>query len=57
MSDQPKIERILKLIIFLSTGAGHTIEDISEALEISERTVYRYLETLQRAGFFCATKR
>ncbi len=52
MSDQPKIERILKLIIFLSTGSGHTIDEISDALEVSQRTAYRYLETLQRAGFF-----
>ncbi|NLI23991.1 MAG: WYL domain-containing protein [Bacteroidales bacterium] len=52
MSDQPKIERILKLIIFLSTGTGHTIKEIAEAIEISERTAFRYLDTLNHAGFF-----
>lgn len=52
MSDQPKIERLLRLIIFLSTGAGHTIGEICSALDISERTVYRYMQTLENAGFF-----
>jgi len=52
MSDQPKIERLLRLIIFLSTGAGHTIGEICSALNISERTVYRYMQTLENAGFF-----
>ncbi len=52
MSDQPKIERLLRLIIFLSTGTGHTIGEICSALDISERTVYRYMQTLENAGFF-----
>jgi len=49
--DQPKIERLLQLIALLSRNTSHTIEDIGRILDISPRTVYRYIDTFKAAGF------
>ena len=49
--DQPKIARILKLIALLSGNRVYTLKELAEELEISQRTVYRYIETFQEAGF------
>lgn len=50
MSDQAKIERIIKLLLLLSGSFGYTINEISKKLEISQRSIYRYLETFRNAG-------
>ena len=49
--DQPKIERILRIMKMLTGNISYSIEDISEKLEMSNRTVYRYIDTLREAGF------
>ncbi len=49
-NDQPKIERTLKLIILLSGNFGYSLKDISGRLGITQRTVYRYIETFKKAG-------
>ncbi len=49
--DQPKIERLLQIIALLSRNTSHTIEDIGRILDISPRTVYRYIDTFKAAGF------
>ena len=49
--DQPKIARILKLIALLSGNRIYTLKELADTLEISQRTVYRYIETFQEAGF------
>ena len=51
MADQPRLERLLRLIMMLSSGIGYTRNEIAERLEITERSVYRYLETLSDEGF------
>lgn len=51
MADQPRLERLLRLIMMLSSGIGYTKNEIAERLEITERSVYRYLETLRDEGF------
>jgi len=51
MADQPRLDRLLRLLMMLSSGIGYSVKAISEHLEISERSVYRYLETLRDAGF------
>lgn len=51
MNDQAKIERVLKLIMLLSGTFGYSSDEIAEKLEISKRTVYRYIETLRNVGF------
>ena len=48
---QEKLSRILKIISMLKTPYGRTISSMSEELEISERTIYRYIDTLEECGF------
>lgn len=50
MNDQAKIKRTIKLLLLLSGSFGNKINEISEKLEISERTVYRYIETFKNVG-------
>ena len=49
--DQPKVERLLRLIQLLSSNVEYSIDDLSERLGMSRRTVYRYLDTFKEAGF------
>lgn len=49
--DQPKIYRTLRCIALLSGNRQYTIDEIARKLEVSQRTVYRYIETFQEAGF------
>ncbi len=51
MPEQPKLERLLRLLMMLSAGYGYSIAEISDKLDTSERTIYRYIETLRSAGF------
>jgi proteasome accessory factor C len=51
LPEQRKLYRILKLIFLLKLPGGKTIHSLSEDLEISERTVYRYLKLLESTGF------
>ncbi len=49
--DQPKLERLLRLMMMLTSNSRYTIDDIAERLEMSPRTVYRYIDTFRDAGF------
>ena len=49
--DQPKIERLLRLMKLLTGNVSYTISDISERLDMSVRTIYRYIDTFREAGF------
>ncbi len=49
--DQQKIQRMLRLLMKLSGRRWCSLLEISGILECSERTVYRYLETFETAGF------
>ncbi|MDR1720491.1 MAG: WYL domain-containing protein [Dysgonamonadaceae bacterium] len=49
--DQPKIERLLRLMKLLTGNISYTIEDLGERLDMSVRTVYRYIDTFREAGF------
>lgn len=48
--DQPKIERLLRLMMML-TANKYTIEQLSNKLDMSPRTIYRYIDTFRNAGF------
>ncbi len=48
--DQPQIERLLRLMMML-TANKYTIEQLSNKLEMSPRTIYRYIDTFRNAGF------
>ena len=49
--DQPKIERLLRLMTMLTANSSYTIEKIAKNLDMSLRTVYRYIDTFREAGF------
>jgi predicted DNA-binding transcriptional regulator YafY len=49
--DQPKLERLLRLMKMLTGNTFYSIKDLSERLEMSVRTIYRYIDTFRAAGF------
>lgn len=49
--DQPKIERMLRLLIMLTGNFSYTINDLCERLDLSSRSIYRYIDTFRCAGF------
>jgi predicted DNA-binding transcriptional regulator YafY len=49
--DQPKIERLLRLMKMLTGNVSYTIADLSDRLDMSVRTIYRYIDTFRDAGF------
>ena len=49
--DQPKIERLLRLMMMLSSNNTYSIQYIADRLGVNWRTIYRYLETFKDAGF------
>ena len=49
--DQPKVERMLRMIQMLASNVEYSIDDLMERLGMSRRTVYRYLDTFKEAGF------
>ena len=49
--DQPKFERLLRLMRLLSGNVTYSIDELAEKLEMSERTIYRYIDTFKAAGF------
>ena len=48
--DQPKIERVLRLMQLLSGSRRYTIEELAERLDMSARTIYRYIDRLRAWG-------
>ena len=51
MEAQLKTERLLRLMQMLAGPVEYTIEELSNRLEMSERTIYRYLNTFEDVGF------
>jgi predicted DNA-binding transcriptional regulator YafY len=51
MSDQAKFQKMLEVLLLLDCKYGRTIAELSERFEISQRTVYRYLDTFKQVGF------
>ena len=49
--DQPKFERLLRLMRLLSGNVTYSIDELADKLEMSERTIYRYIDTFKAAGF------
>ncbi len=50
MNDQAKLSKMLEMILLLAGNAGYSKKQIADKFQISERTVYRYLETFRQAG-------
>ena len=51
MSNQAKLQRSLELLMTLNCKYGISVDEIAERFRISERTAYRYIETIRNAGF------
>lgn len=49
--DQPKIERLLRLMKMMSGNINYTIEELAEKLGTSYRSIYRYIDTFKASGF------
>ena len=49
--DQPKVERMLRLMKLLTANNRYTVDDLGEILDMSPRTIYRYIDTFREAGF------
>ena len=49
--EHASIERVLRLIRLMGGNINYTIDELAEKLHTSERTVYRYIDTLKEAGF------
>ncbi|MEG1611036.1 MAG: WYL domain-containing protein [Alistipes sp.] len=49
--DQPKLERLLRLMKMLTANTTYTVDEIAARLEMSRRTIYRYIDTFRDAGF------
>jgi predicted DNA-binding transcriptional regulator YafY len=49
--DQPKMQRLLRLLLLLSGKRTYSAPELAKRLSLSERTVLRYLETFDGAGF------
>ena len=51
MFNQNRILRVFKLITLLKTFPAKSIKRLSESLEVSERSCYRYMDLLEELGF------
>ncbi len=51
MSEQPKMERMLRLLLMLSQGIKYSFQELAAKLNLSERTIRRYIETFENVGF------
>lgn len=50
--DQPKLERLLRIMQLLTDKSKrYTINQLSDILEISARSIYRYIDTFESVGF------
>lgn len=49
--DQPKIERMFRIIRLLADNTNHSLDELADTLGLSRRTMFRYLDTLKGAGF------
>ncbi len=50
--DQPKIERLLRLMLLMSDKSRlYSVSELSSIIDISERSIYRYLDTFESSGF------
>ena len=49
--EHASIERVLRLMRLMGGNINFTIEELATKLQTSERTIYRYIDTLKEAGF------
>jgi predicted DNA-binding transcriptional regulator YafY len=49
--DQPKLERLLRLMKLLTSNVTYSVAEIAQRMNTSKRTIYRYIDTFRAAGF------
>ena len=49
--DQPKIERMLRLMRLMASNTNYTIDELAERLGTTYRSIYRYIDTFKECGF------
>lgn len=49
--EQPKIERVLRLMKMMTGSNRYTVEKLAERLDTSPRSIYRYIDTFKEVGF------
>ena len=49
--DHPKIERVLRLMQLISGKRHYTINELTEVLGMSSRSIYRYMDTFKSVGY------
>ena len=49
--EQPKIERLHRLMKMMSGNTNFTVDELAERLGISYRSIYRYIDTFKESGF------
>ena len=45
--DQPKVSRMLRLMKMMSGNINYSVDELSEHLDMSPRTIYRYIHTFK----------
>jgi predicted DNA-binding transcriptional regulator YafY len=51
MNEVEKAERILKMLLLLSSGRKYTLSELSEKFYLSERSIQRYIWVFREVGF------
>ena len=54
--DHGRIDRLLNLMWLLSSNVDYTIPELSERLDISKRSIFRYLDSFRKAHFAVVKK-
>ncbi len=49
--EQPRIERVFRLMRLMTGNVYYSIEDLADKLETSYRSIYRYIDTFKQVGF------
>ena len=49
--DHARIERLLRLMLMLSSNVDYTTPELADLLEITERSIYRYIRSFKDNGF------
>ena len=49
--DQPKIERVLRLMTLMSGSVEYTVDELADRLDTSYRSIYCYIDTFKSCGF------
>ena len=49
--EQPKLERMLRLMKLMTANVNYTVNDLAERLGTTYRSIYRYIDTFKDAGF------